>query len=144
MKNILVAIDFGDEEELIVQKAIEIGVKFKSKIWIIHAAAPDPDFVSFDAGPQSVRDDRAKTLHEENKIIGLLTDKVKAEGLDATGLLIQGSTIELILKESEKLKADLIIIGHKKLGFFEKFIKGSVSSGILQNSKIPIMVIPID
>lgn len=144
MKNILVAIDFGDNEELLVQKAIEIGLKFQSKIWIVHASAPDPDFVSFDAGPQSVRDDRAKTLQKQNEIIGLLTDKVKAVGLDVTGLLIQGPTVELIIEESEKLKADLIIIGHKNLGFFEKFIKGSVSSGILQNSKIPMMIIPID
>jgi len=144
MKNILVAIDFGDKEELLVQKAIEIGEKFLSKIWIIHASAPDPDFVSFEAGPQSVRDERAKSLHKENKIIGLLADKVKSKGLDTAGLLIKGPTVEIILEESEKLNIDLLIIGHKKHGFIDKLIRGSVSGGVLQHSKIPVMVIPID
>jgi len=144
MKNILIAIDIGEKEEILIQKAIELAKKFNSKTWIVHASAPDPDFVSFEAGPQSVRDTRAETLHKENKIIGLLTDKIKAEGLKTTGLLIKGPTVEVILQESEKLKADIIIIGHKRHGFIEKLIRGSVSGGVLQLSKIPVMTIPLD
>ncbi len=144
MKNIIVAIDFGDKEELLVQKAIELGEKFQSKIWIIHASAPDPDFVSFEAGPQSVRDQRADILHKEHRIIGSLADKVKSKGLDVSGLLLKGPTVEVILKESEKINADLLIMGHKKHGFIDKLIRGSVSGGVLQHSKIPLMIIPID
>lgn len=144
MKNILVAIEFGDKEELLVEKAIEFGQKFNSKIWIVHASAPDPDFVSFEAGPQSVRDERAKALHKENRAVATLADMAKFKGLDAVGLLIKGATIEVILEESEKLNADILIIGHKKHGFVEKFIKGSVSGGVLQHSKIPVLIVPID
>ena len=144
MKNILVAIDIGEEEEMLIQKAIELAKRFQAKIWLIHVSAPDPDFVSFEAGPQSVRDTRAETLHKENRIIGLLTDKIKSEGLETTGLLIKGPTIEVILQESEKLKADLLIIGHKTHGFIEKIIRGSVSGGVLQSSKIPVMTVPLD
>ena len=144
MKNILVAIDIGDHEEVLIEKAIELAEKFNSKIWIIHASAPDPDFVSFEAGPQSVRDERAKSLHKENRIIGALSDKVKSKGLESAGLLIRGVTVDVILEESEKLKAELLIIGHKKHGFIEKLIRGSVSGGVLQNSKIPVMTVPLD
>ena len=144
MKNILVAIDIGDHEEVLIEKAIELAEKFNSKIWIVHASAPDPDFVSFEAGPQSVRDERAKSLHKENRIVGVLSDKVKAKGLESAGLLIRGVTVDVILEESEKLKAELLIIGHKKHGFIEKLIRGSVSSGVLQHSKIPVMTVPLD
>ncbi len=144
MKNVLVAIDIDNKEELLIQKAIEIAKKFKSKIWVLHASAPDPDFVGFEAGPQSVRDARADTLHKENRIIGLLTDKIKSEGLETTGLLIKGPTIDVIMGESEKLKAELLIIGHKKHGFIEKLIRGSVSGGVLQHTKIPVMIVPVD
>lgn len=144
MKNILVAIDIDNKEELLIQKAIEIAKKFESKIWILHASAPDPDFVGFEAGPQSVRDARADTLHKENRIIGLLTDKITSEGLETAGLLIEGPTIDVIMEESEKLKAELLIIGHKKHGFIEKLIRGSVSGGVLQHTKIPVMIVPID
>lgn len=144
MKNILVAIDFGDKEGLLVEKAIELGQKFNSKIWVVHASAPDPDFVSFEVGPQSVRDERAKILHKENRAVATLADMAKSKGLDAVGLLIKGATIEVILEESEKLNADILIIGHKKHGFVEKLIKGSVSGGVLQQSKIPVLIVPID
>lgn len=144
MKNIFVAIEFGKGEDLLVDKAIEIATKFHSKVWIVHASAPDPDFVSFDAGPQSVRDARAETLHKESRIIEVLTERVKANGIEAVGLLIQGPTVELIHDESEKLNSDLIIMGHRKHGFVEKLIKGSVSGGILQNTKIPVLVVPTD
>jgi len=144
MKNILVAIDIGDQEEVLIEKAIELAEKFNSKIWIVHASAPDPDFVSFEAGPQSVRDERAKSLHKENRIIGTLSDKVKSKGLESAGLLIRGVTVDVILEESEKLKAELLIIGHKKHGFIEKLIRGSVSGGVLQHSKIPVMTVPLD
>jgi len=144
MKNILVAIDIGDQEEVLIEKAIELAEKFNSKIWIVHASAPDPDFVSFEAGPQSVRDERAKSLHKENRIIGTLSDKVKSKGLESAGLLIRGVTVDVILEESEKLNAELLIIGHKKHGFIEKLIRGSVSGGVLQHSKIPVMTVPLD
>ena len=144
MKNILVAIDIGDQEEVLIEKAIELAEKFNSKIWIVHASAPDPDFVSFEAGPQSVRDERAKSLHKENRIIGTLSDKVKSKGLESAGLLVRGVTVDVILEESEKLNAELLIIGHKKHGFIEKLIRGSVSGGVLQHSKIPVMTVPLD
>ena len=144
MKRILVAIDFGDREEFLVNKAIEIGKKFDSEIVLIHATAPDPDFVSFDAGPQTVRDQRAETLHKERKIMELLVEKVKTENLKVKGFMVQGSTVDVLLKEADNFNADVIILGHKKLGFLEKFIRGSVSSGILQNAKIPVYSVPVD
>ncbi len=143
MKNIIVAIDIHKNEELLVNKAIEIAKKYDAKIWIIHASAPDPDFVNYKAGPQSVRDDRAKTLLLENKLIEDLTKKAKQKGLEATGLLIQGATVSLIIEECDKLQADLLIIGHKKQGFLQRILKGSVAGGILENTNIPLLVIPL-
>ena len=99
--------------------------------------------MSYKAGPQSVRDDRAKTLLLENKLIEDLTKKAKQKGLEATGLLIQGATVSLIIEECDKLQADLLIIGHKKQGFLQRILKGSVAGGILENTNIPLLVIPL-
>ncbi len=143
MKNIIVAIDIHKNEELLVNKAIEIAEKFDAKLWIIHASAPDPDFVSYKAGPQSVRDDRAKTLLSENKLLEGLTEKARQKGIKATGLLIQGATISLLIEECDKLNADLLIMGHKKHGFLQKIIKGSIAEGILKDVKIPLLIIPL-
>jgi nucleotide-binding universal stress UspA family protein len=144
MKNIIVAVDIEKKEELLVNKAIEMAKVYQAKLWIIHASAPDPDFVGFEAGPQSVRDERAGTLLKENKILNNYSDLAKRNGVEATGLLIQGPTIELILEECDKLEADLLILGHKKHGFIQRLIRGSIAGGIMENTKIPLMIIPLD
>ena len=144
MKNIIVAVDTEVKEEYLVEKGIEMAKVYNAKLWIIHASAPDPDFVSYEAGPQSVRDERAKTLLAENKILNNYSDLAKRKGIEAAGLLIQGPTIELILEECDKLKADLLILGHRKQGFIQRIIKGSIAGGIMENTKIPLLIIPLD
>ena len=45
MKNILVGIDFHDYSETLINKALKLSKPFNSKIWLLHVAAPDPDFI---------------------------------------------------------------------------------------------------
>jgi len=144
MKNILVTIDFNNSEQLLIDKAFQLAKAFDSKIWLIHIAAPDPDFVGYGPGPQYVRDSRASELRNEHKLIQEYAAKLKEKGVNAEGLLIQGATIETIMEESKKLKADLIIAGQHEHSFLYKAFVGSVSAQIIKKSKIPILIIPLE
>lgn len=62
MKNILVTIDFNENENLLLDKAYQMAKAFGAKLWLMHIAAPDPDFVGYDVGPQYIRDARATEL----------------------------------------------------------------------------------
>ena len=68
MKNILVTIDFNENEKLLIDKAFQLAEPFDSKIWLIHIAAPDPDFIGYKVGPQYIRDSRASDLKKGLKI----------------------------------------------------------------------------
>jgi nucleotide-binding universal stress UspA family protein len=144
VKNILVAIDFDKNVDVLIDKAFELAIKFNSKIWLMHIAAPDPDFVGYDAGPQYIRDCRAEDLRKEHRDIQKLASGLMEKGMHAEGLLIQGATIEMIIDESKKLNIDLIIAGHHKYGFFYKAFVGSVSAQIIKKSKIPVLIVPFD
>lgn len=143
MKNILVTVDFDDSESTLVDKAYEFGNAFKAKIWLLHVAAPDPDFVGFDVGPQSVRDHRAKKLHQEHRQLQEYARLLNEKGVDSEALLIQGPTIEMILEESQKLQIDLIIASHHEHGFLYKALLGSVSNQLIKKSKIPVLIVPV-
>ncbi len=143
MKNILVTVDFEEKAVLLVEKAVEIAEKFNSKVWLVHIVAPDPDFIGYEVGPQYIRDSRAEELRKEHKLIQKYTQKLKDEGINAEGLLIQGATRDMILKETEKLKIDLIIIGHHKHGLLYKIFAGSVASEVIKHSTIPVLLVPI-
>ncbi|WMN07179.1 universal stress protein [Marivirga arenosa] len=143
MKNILVSVDFNEQEKAVVDKAYEMGAAFKAKIWLVHIAAPEPDFVGYGVGPQYIREMRASELREEHELLQKYTKKLVDKGVEAEALLVQGATIEMIIKEAEKLKADMIIAGHHEHNFLYKAFMESVSNGIIKKSKIPLLLVPL-
>ncbi len=144
MKNILVTIDFNKNEQLLVDKAFQLAEKFDSKIWLIHIAAPDPDFIGYSVGPQYIRDSRASELRKEHRQLQAYTKKLKEKGVNAEGLLIQGATIEIIMEEAKKLNVDIIIAGHHEHNFLYKAFIGSVSGQIVKKSRIPVLLVPLE
>lgn len=143
MKNILVAIEFDNDAEPLVGKALELAKPFKAKVWLLHIAAPDPDFVGYDAGPQSVRDNLAKELRIKHIRLQDRAKDLENKGFDAEALLVQGPTVKTLIEESKKLNADLLIAGYEEHSFVYKLLIGSVSFKILKKSKVPILMVPL-
>ncbi len=144
MKNILVSIDFNEQEDFLMDKAYEFAKAFNAKIWLVHIAAPDPDFVGYDVGPQYIRDARADDLRAEHKLLQDYAKLLEEKGVRAEGLLVQGATVEMLLKEAQKLNTDLIITSHHDHNFFYKAFIGSTSEEIIKESKIPVLMVPLD
>ena len=143
MKNILVAIDFDQSESLLIDKAYALAQAFHSKVWLLHVAPPDPDFVGYKIGPQYISDSVATELREEHRALQKFASQLNDKGINSEALLIQGGTIEIIIEESKKLNIDLIITGHHKHGFIYNALVGSTSIDIINDSKIPVLIVPI-
>jgi len=101
MKNILVSIDFNEQEKLLLDKAFELGKAFGAKVWLVHIAAPEPDFVGYGVGPQYVRAMRASELREEHQLLQKYTEKLVSKGVESEGLLVQGATVEMVINGKE-------------------------------------------
>ncbi len=143
MKNILVAIDLNKGDQLLIDKALQLAEAFGSKVWIIHIAAPEPDFVGYEVGPQYIRDFRAKDLKKEHRQLQEYATMLHNKKIDSEALLVEGA-IDMVMNEAKKLNADLIIAGHREHGFFYKAFIGSVSAEIIKKSKIPMLIVPLD
>lgn len=72
-------------------------------------------------------------LVEAKKIIG---DKREAEFV-----LRQGAPARTILEYAEQHSFELIVVGSRGLGGIKEFVLGSVSHNIVQNAKIPVLVV---
>lgn len=142
MKNLLVTVGFDKKNFLLINKAVELAQKFSSKVWILHIAAPDPDFVGYEVGPQYIRDTRAEELRKEHRMIQEFTDEIKKNDIETEGLLIQGATTEMILNECDHLNIDLLIIGRHKQSFLQQ-VFGDVVSSVIDKSKIPVLLVPL-
>lgn len=143
MKNILCAIDFSGSTLKVLREAEKYAKAFECKLWMVHVAAPDPEFAGHKIGPQHERDWRAQTLRKEHKYMELEASKLEKRGLNVTPLLIQGSTADTILHEIEKLNIDLVIVGSHGHGMLHALLTDSVSSEIIHKSKCPVLIVPV-
>lgn len=142
MKNILVPLDLSSTSQHVIRVASSVGGPLGSKLWLVHVAAPDPDFVGYGTGPQYVREHRAEVLRKEHLEIQEMATTLKKQGIESEALLVQGPTSETLLELVERLKADLIIMGsHGRSGLLKAFL-GSVSEQILRDSKVPVLIVP--
>ncbi len=139
---ILVGVDLSGSTEKVVKKAEEIAKALSAKLWLLHVAEPEPEFIGYEAGPQSVRDSLSKEFHDEHCQIQKIADRMRKADIDATALLMQGSTAETILKEASKLNVDMIVVGSHGRSALYQLLVGSVSEGVLHGSKCMILVVP--
>ncbi len=142
MKTILAALDFSDVTQPIVDMARNLASAYGATLYLLHIEPPEPDFVGYDPGPEHVRDNVAQEAIRHFKEENTLRDELRAAGLEAHSIVIQGPTVVKILSEAEKLNADLIVVGSHGHGALYHLVMGSVGEGVLKGATCPVMVVP--
>ena len=144
MKRLLVAVDFSNATDYVIEQAKKLAKSAEGKIMLVHVAAPEPDFIGNEVGPQAIRDQKAEVLRDEHKKIQTIAEDISNEGISVTPLLIQGVTVDEILNESKKFRAELIIIGSHGHGAMYNLLMGSTVEGVIKKSTIPVLVVPVN
>ena len=142
MKTILALIDFSNVTGAVVQSAAGMARAFQASLYLLHVEPSDPDFVGYEPGPQSVRDNVAGRLHQEHRQLHTLELELQGQGLDAHALLVQGATVEKIFQEANRLRVELMVMGSHGHGALRKLLVGSVAEQILRKAPCPILIVP--
>lgn len=124
--------------------ARDLATRTTSHVYVLHVAEPEPDFVGYDTGPDVVRDQVAEEFHREHRQVQALADNLRSSHVGATALLIQGSIVETIVREAERLDADIIVVGSHGHGAVFDLLVGSISEGLVRKSTRPVLVVPPD
>lgn len=143
MKTILVPIDFSDGTDKVLAAAVKLARREDAQVHLVHVAAPDPDFVPYDAGPQVVREQVAEDLREEHRGLQALAARLGADGLQASARMVQGTTVDTILELAAKDDADCIVMGTHGHGALHRMVLGSVSEGVIRGAQCPVLVVPV-
>ncbi len=67
---------------IIITHAETLAQAFKSKLWLIHIAEPEPDFVGFKTGTQPKCDRKAQEFRKEHQQIQERAEELRQKGLD--------------------------------------------------------------
>ncbi len=139
--NILAALDFSETTPEVLRHAQRLASSLDSHLWLAHVEAPDPDFVGYEAGPQSVRDQVSREIHSDHQKLQDLADACREGGLEATALLLQGPTAQTLVDKASQLEADYLVVGSHGRSGLRKLLMGSVSEAILRDASCPVIVI---
>ena len=80
MLKIAVALDFSDSTQQILDYAKKLADSAGSELWLLHVEAPEPDFVGYEVGPESVRDSVASEIHQDHTELQKLKVRVVPVG----------------------------------------------------------------
>lgn len=141
---VLVAVDLPvDENQL--SPLLLLGQQANWRVHLLHAPAPEPDFVGY-SGPDQ-QHERQRYQSELTRLQAELTQTAKVftdVGMETVVHLTPGPVVDTILAAAAETNAELIaIIGHKH-NVAHRLLLGSVASTILKAARQPVLVLPTE
>lgn len=136
-EKILVPLDGSEHSKRALEEAVQIAKKVGGKITLIHVFSVSP----FAVTPMQVYN-YAKAMREHgNDILTEGQKKAEAEGVQAETLLVDGHTVEEILKSAGEGNFNLIVIGARGLSKIKELLMGSVSDAVTKHASCPVLVV---
>jgi nucleotide-binding universal stress UspA family protein len=139
MKNIVIATDGSPSAQEAVGVGIELAAEQGAAVTFVHVLPPDEFLVAGRMGhiPKAHRvdmDDSEVALHEAG-------DAAETAGIQYTLERISGDTVDEIVAVADSADADLIVIGSRGRGPITSTLLGSVSKGVLGESRRSVLVV---
>lgn len=133
---ILVATDLTEDNQQVVQKALNIAKQFDAKLHLVHVVEPigayGGGWYYLDNLNQEIEKEAQEHLTQFAKTFKIETDRQH---------LCSGLTKKMILDLADELHADLIVVGtHGPKGFAG--ILGSTASSVLNSAKCAVLTVP--
>lgn len=144
---ILVGIDGSRRTEVIVNAAASLALAAGASVHIL--CAVDPAYFLEEANgirPSSTDELDYPAAASERERADNLVRQVVAElvtkGLEASGMVVGGEPVQATLTTAFQLKCDAIVLGHRHLTWLGRMTDRSVCHDLLEQSSIPVLVIP--
>ena len=139
---VVVGIDFSNSTREIISAAESLLRLAGGRLYLVHVAAPDPEFVGLEVGPERVRESRAERFREEHRKLQQLKDRKWPGEADVTTLLVQGPTARMLIDQAARLDADVIVLGSFSGGRVRDVLMGSTASEVLRLADCPVLIVP--
>src|SRR5690554_1352611 len=150
MKKVLIAVDYHPNAEKVIRSGHQLAKMIEADICLIHVLSDvrfyDVQFESFMgyegySFPMNyqAQEDVVKMAQEYlEKTAKILNDE------NVSIHITEGDTSEALLKYAEEWNADVIVMGTHSYSTLEKIFLGTVASSVLEKTKIPVYMVPIE
>lgn len=141
VKKILFPVDFTDSSRKVLPYARFLADKLGASIHLVHVVRGAEDFAGFDMGAAWYASFEEELVKGAEKAMDRFIHEL-LEGFDnVTWNVAMGDVVDGILKEVDRVGADMIIIGtHGRKGL-EKIVFGSVAREVVMKASCPVLTV---
>ena len=139
MNKILVATDGSDSAAEAVEFGIDLAAEHEAELILVHVV-PAMDIVPASGFGIGGAFPHEPSL-EDRELLEDAAVRAQAYGIVATTALLTGDTVDEIVAYADSHDVDLIVVGSRGHGAIANALLGSVSRGVLAESKRPVMVV---
>ncbi len=153
MKKVLIALDYNPTAQKVAEIGFSMAKAMKAEVTLMHVIA-DPVYysaaeyspimgMSF-AGYTNIDLLQLETVEGLKKASQLFLDKSKLHLGDKTieTLVSEGDCADTIIKTTDDLHIDIIVMGSHSRRWLENIVMGSVAEKVLHHTSIPLFIIP--
>jgi nucleotide-binding universal stress UspA family protein len=142
MKTILTPVDFSSATARVVEAALELARAVEGRIVLLHVVQPPIVTSDYGLAMENVQEILAVSEKAAARQLSHLLDSLKAKGVEARVVQINGAAVSGILDSAAKLDADYIVMGSHGHTALYDLIVGSTTHGILKKAACPVLVVP--
>ena len=139
MNKILVATDGSPSSREAVEFAVELAVEHESALTFVHVV-PRLDVVApagFAIGGAFPHEPTEGDYAALEDAAAIATE----HGVTSATKMLRGDTVDEIVAYADSLDVDLVVVGSRGRGAIANALLGSVSRGVLAESKRPVLVV---
>ena len=143
-KTILLCSDGSEHALKAAEACVELAQKFDSRILLINVFNPAITSVPLFGGPEAAPLAEATVRYGEE--LQAAVERRTGTVFEAAGVAYEkirelGHPVDRIVAVAEAEKADLIVMGSRGLGRFQRFFLGSVTDGVLRHAPCPVLIV---
>jgi nucleotide-binding universal stress UspA family protein len=135
LSKILVAYDGSESAAKAFANGLDFAQKYGAELHVLAVARP-PDFAQ-EVETEAILE---QSQHHCHKLLEPLRKRSAAAGVKAKCEVAVGHPAEQIIYHAEQFGAELIIMGHRGGGLFERWLLGSVAKQVMIYARCSVMI----
>ena len=144
IKRILVCTDGSECAKRAALTAAEIASRFTAEVILINVSNPAPAMGPYLMAAEAIPDIsgiQQALLEAQQAIIEGARADLESSGIEPRVRVETGQPVFEVVRVAEEENADLIVLGSRGMGGFQRLLMGSVSDGVLHHAHCPVLIV---
>ena len=155
MKRIMIAVDFSDQTDRIMDTGLGIAEKFGAEVILLHTEEPEASVVNsnvmgpyggmagFGVDMTTAQEIISNQITKDKAVLETLKERALLKGLKVKTEVFIGNELFGIVDECKEYHPDLLVMGLHKKSFFSRLLGENPELALVKIAPCPLLLIPV-